>query len=98
MPSTRIDRRAGPVGAAVRRDHELIARAAKRTDLAGTALESAAGDLNDVLGEDGNALAGLAEVVLEQAGRVSRLAEDIDSHSAWVRPSPCRAEGVDHVV
>jgi hypothetical protein len=93
MPSTRIDRRAGPVGAAVRRDHELIARAAKRTDLAGTALESAAGDLNDVLGEDGNALAGLAEVVLEQAGRVSRLAEDIDSHSASVQPSHCPAEG-----
>jgi hypothetical protein len=80
MPSTKIDRRAGAVGAAARRDRALIARAAKRTDLAGTVLESAAADLNDAHGEDGNTLTGLAEVVLEQAGRISHLAEDIDSH------------------
>ena len=80
MSSTKVDRGTGSVGAAARRDHALIDRAARRTDLAETVLESAAADLNDAHGEDGNALTGLAEVVLEQAGRVSHLAEDIDSH------------------
>jgi hypothetical protein len=45
---------------------------AKRTDWAGTALESAAGDLDDAHGGEGNDLTGLAEVVLEGGGmRVS---------------------------
>jgi hypothetical protein len=43
-------------------------------------LERAAGELNDAHGEDGNALTGLAELVHEHAGRVSNLAEDINSH------------------
>jgi len=83
MFAAEIDRR-GLVSATVRRDDALIARAAKRTSLAGSALKSAAGDLRDTHGDDGNALAGVAEVVLEQAVRVSHLAEDIESH----RPIP----------
>jgi len=83
MSRTKMDRRPGPVSVAVsaasRRDHQLIARAARRTDLAGTALKSAAGDLDEAHGDDGNTLTGLAEVVLEEATRVSHLAEDIES-------------------
>ena len=61
-----------------RRDDELIRRAAKRADWAGTALEGAAGDLLEAdIG--GAALAGLTEVLLDEAGRVSRIAEDIES-------------------
>jgi hypothetical protein len=84
MPGTKIDDRAGRVDAAARRDAELITRASKRTDWAGTALESAAGDLDDAHSGEGDALTGLAEVVLEEAVRVSHLAEDIESH----RPVP----------
>ncbi|HEV2980255.1 MAG TPA: hypothetical protein VGX51_02385 [Solirubrobacteraceae bacterium] len=80
MPSTEIDRRVSPVSAAVRRNDELIARASKRTDLAGTALVHAAEDLGSACGRDGNALTGLAEVLLNDAGRLSQLVEDIESH------------------
>src|ERR1700724_4693590 len=88
MSGTRIDRRARLLRAAARRDHELIARAAKRTDWAGTVLEGAAGDLGDAHGDDGKALTGLAEVVLEQAARISRLAKDIESHRPVSEEAP----------
>lgn len=68
------------IDAAVIRDSELIRRAAKRTDWAGAALESAAGDLDEAHGVEGNALTGITEVVLDEAARVSRLAEDVESH------------------
>jgi hypothetical protein len=80
VPSTEIERRVSPVIAATRRNDQLIARAAKRTDLAGTALVSAAQDLGSACGRDGNALTGLAEVLLNDAQRLSQLAEDIESH------------------
>ena len=80
MPSDENDRGVRRVDAAARKDDALIARAAKRTDLAGAALVSAARDLNNAHSRDGNALTGLAEVVLDEAGRVSHLVEDIDSH------------------
>jgi hypothetical protein len=80
MSDTKIDDRSARVSAAVKRDDLLITRAAKRTDWAGTALESAAGDLDEAHGSEGNALRGLTEVVLEEAARVSHLAEDIESH------------------
>jgi hypothetical protein len=87
MSSTKIGRRTGvsaAVSAAARRDDELIAHAAKRTSWAGSVLESAARDLASAHGDDGNALTGIAEVVLEEATRVSHLASDIESH----RPIP----------
>ena len=82
MPGTEIDRRVQRVKDAARRteDDALIARAAKRTDLAGTALVGAAGDLADAHDRYGGALTGLAEVILEEAGRVARLVRDIESH------------------
>jgi hypothetical protein len=67
--------------------------AAKRTDWAGAALESAAGDLDDAHGGEGNDLTGLAEVVLEEAACVSHLAEDIESR----RPVPEDGEPGDEV-
>jgi hypothetical protein len=79
MPRTEIDRRVR-VDAAARKDHVLIARAAKRAKLAGTALASAAWDLDDAHDRHGNALTGLAEVVREEARLLSRLVEDIESH------------------
>jgi hypothetical protein len=84
MPDTKIERRAAREIAAARRNDRLIERAAKRADLAGAALESAAGDLDGAYGTEGNALAGLAELVLDEAARVSHLAEDIGSQ----RPEP----------
>jgi hypothetical protein len=80
MPGTEIDRPTEQGNAAARKDDALIARAAKRADLAGTALASAAVDLDNAHGRDGNALAGLAEVILDEAGRVSHLVQDIESH------------------
>jgi len=79
MPSTEMDRRVR-ANAAARKDHVLIARAAKRTKLAGTALASAAWDLDNAHDCHGNALTGAAEVVRHEAGRLSHLAEDIASH------------------
>lgn len=80
MTRTQGDRGVQRVVAAARKDDALIARAAKRTGLAGTALASAAGDLDNAHSRDGNALAGLAEVVRDAAGRVAHLVEDIESH------------------
>jgi hypothetical protein len=80
MSGTEIDR----VTAATGEDDALIARAAKRTDLAGNALASAAGDLDIAHGRDGTLLAGLAEVIRDEAERISRLVGDIESH----RPTP----------
>jgi hypothetical protein len=82
MPSAEIERRVRAVDAAVRRNDGLIERAAKRTDLAGTALVGAAGDLGSARGRDGNALTGLAEVLLHDAQRLSQLAQDIESHKS----------------
>src|ERR1700730_13160983 len=80
MPSIEIDHRVRRANAAARKDHVLIGRAAKRTKLAGTALASAAWDLDSAHARHGNALTGLAEVVRDEAGRVSRLVKDIESH------------------
>jgi hypothetical protein len=80
MSGGKIDRRAAQEDAAAKKDEELITRAAKRTDWAGTALESAAGDLDDAHGVEGKPLTNLAEVVKDEATRVSHLAEDIESH------------------
>jgi hypothetical protein len=87
MPETEIDRRVRRNNAAARKSDELIARAAKRTNLAGTALASAAGDLDNAHSRDGNALTGLAEVVLDEAWRVSHLVKDIESHRAVLEDS-----------
>jgi hypothetical protein len=75
MSSSKTDR----TDAAAKKDDELITRAAKRTDWAGTALESAADDLDDAHNDDGSRLTSLAEVVQEEAERVSHLAKDIES-------------------
>ena len=80
MPATALDRRVGRSNSA-KRSNELIGRAAKRAGWAGTALESAARDLDGTWGADGNALSGLAEVVQDQATRVSNLAQEIESRS-----------------
>ena len=79
MPSTEMDRRVR-ANAAARKDHVLIARAAKHTKLAGAALAIAAWDLDSAHTRHGNELTGLAEVVRDAAGRVSRLVKDIESH------------------
>jgi hypothetical protein len=79
MSATKIGRRATQASAAASRNDELIARAAKCADLAGTALESAAADLDGAHDSAGDPLTGLAEVVLDEAARVSHLAEDIES-------------------
>jgi hypothetical protein len=57
---------------------DLIVRATQRAGLAGKALEHAAEDLRAAGSGDG-ALEGLAELLLDEAGLVSRMAEDIDS-------------------
>jgi hypothetical protein len=87
MPETEIDRRVRRKNAAARESDQLIARAAKRANLAGTALAGAAGDLDNAHSRDGNALTGLAEVVLDEAGRVSHLVKDIESHRAAPKDS-----------
>jgi hypothetical protein len=79
MPRHKIDGETDD--AAAKKDDELVSRAAKRTDWAGSALEHAADDLEDV-GEDDSALTGLAESVQEEAERVARLAKDIESQRA----------------
>jgi hypothetical protein len=78
VSGTKIDQRSERVLAVVRRDDELIARAAKHADWAGAALRTAARDLSDAHSHDGNPLTGLAEITLEQAARASSLAEDIE--------------------
>jgi hypothetical protein len=82
MSSPEIDRHVRTANAIARKDHVLIARAAKRTKLAGTALASAAWDLDSAHSRHGNALAGLAEMVRDEAARVSRLVDDIESHQS----------------
>lgn len=77
------DGRGGLPGAAARYNDELIARAAKRAGWAGAALEGAAWDLHDACDDEGKVMAGVCEVVLDEAARVHRLAADIESH----RPS-----------
>jgi len=73
--------------AAAKRDDELVERAAKRTDWAGSALESAADDLDDV-GTDESGLTALAETVQEEAEHVSRLAKDIESQRTDTEHKP----------
>ncbi len=71
-------------------DRERIDRAAKRADWAGRALKNAAEDLQDA-GAWNAGLEGLTEMVFEQAGRVSRLAKDIESRkedATRTDPSP----------
>src|SRR5579863_8636932 len=80
MLATALDRRVGRSNAATRND-ALIRRAAKRARWAGIALNRAAGDLDRAKGADGNALSGLAEIVQDEATRVSKLAEEIESRS-----------------
>ena len=81
MPSTtEIERRFQRADALARENDQLIERAAKRTDLAGAALVSAAGDLDCAHGRAGNTLTGLAEVLRDEAMCVSHLVEDIESH------------------
>jgi hypothetical protein len=80
MLSSKIDSRSRRLIAVARRDDALLARAARRADWAGTALNTAAGDLSNAHSDDGNPLTGLTEVVREQAGRVRHLAADIESH------------------
>jgi hypothetical protein len=77
MPSTKIDRQAGRARAAA--NDGLLARAAKRTNLAVAAVTSAAGDLDNAYGRDGNGLSGLAEVIRDESRRLASLAEDIES-------------------
>jgi hypothetical protein len=84
MSSSKSDR----TDATAKKDDELITRAAKRADWAGTALESAADDLDDAHHDDGSRLTSLAEVVQEEAERVSRLAEDIESQRAAPEGGP----------
>lgn len=93
MPRTKIARRAKPLAADIRRNDELIALAANRADWARTALRAAARDLHAAHGVDGKLLAGLAEVVLEEAARVSNLAEDIESHRP--RPGASKRAAID---
>jgi hypothetical protein len=88
MPRHKID---GETQAEVeKKDDELVSRASKRTDWAGSALEGAAGDLADV-GEDG--LTGLAEVVQDEAEKVSRLAKDIESQRTNMDLKPASESG-----
>lgn len=79
MSGTKIDRRVAQTGARADRNDELIARAARRADWAGAALVSAAEDLGGARSCEGNPLTGVSEVVMDEAARVRRLAEDIAS-------------------
>jgi hypothetical protein len=79
MSGTRIHRRAAQTGVRAERNDERIARAAKRADWAGAALVSAAEDLGGARSCEGNRLTGIIEVVMDEAARVGRLAEDIAS-------------------
>ena len=84
MPRHKID--GETKDAAVKRDDELVSRAAKRTDWAGSALEGAAEDLDDV-GEDDSTLTGLAESVQDEATKVARLAKDIERQRGDTEPA-----------
>ena len=93
MSGTKIDRRVAQTGARADRNDELIARAAGRADWAGAALVSAAKDLGAARSCEGNPLTGVSEVVMDEAARVCRLAEDIASQGRD-RPSSDRASSV----
>ena len=80
MPSTKIERRFQRANALARENDQLIGRAAWRTEVGEAVLVSAAGDLERAHGRDGNALAGLAEVLRNEAVYVSHLVGDIESH------------------
>ena len=80
MSSTEIERRFRRANALARENDQLIECAAKRTDLAGAALVSAAGYLDGAHDRAGNALTGLAEVLRDEAMCVSHLVGDIESH------------------
>ena len=97
MSVPKIDPGARAPAAPTERDDELIARAAKRTDWAGTALESAAVDLDEAHGNEGAALTSLAEVVQEEATRVSHLAEDIESQRPTDRQTRSRSRPGAHM-
>jgi len=90
MPGPQTGAPAPTDGEDSRRDDRLIERAARRTGLAGSALTGAAGDLGHAHGDDGRALAGLAEVVREEAVRIGHLAEDIESHRPESATAPAR--------
>jgi hypothetical protein len=82
-------------------DRELIDRASKRCDWAGRALESAAQDLHDAA-VAGAPVDGTAALVRDEAGRGSRLAENVAAggalegepapkpHREWWRTGPSR--------
>jgi hypothetical protein len=85
MPATTaFDGRVGRSNSATR-SNELIRRAAKHASWAGTALDSAARELDGTWGADGNALSGLVEIVQDEATRVTNLAEEIESRSTVPR-------------
>lgn len=79
MSGTKLVGRVGVKDAAWKRNDALIGRAARRADWAVSALEGAAGDLTRAHGPEGNSLTGIAEIVQDQAVRLSSLAEDIES-------------------
>jgi hypothetical protein len=88
MPRHKVDGESEE--AAVKRDDQLVERAAKRADWAGSALEHAADDLEDV-GDDESGLTALAETVQEEAEHVSRLAKDIESQRSDAHRKPAAA-------
>jgi hypothetical protein len=78
MSHTKTVVRVGMKDGAWKLNDALIRRAAKRADLAVSALEGAAGDLNRAHGPEGNSLMGITEIVEDQAARVSSIAHDIE--------------------
>ena len=85
MRRTTVERRA--IAAASRRNDKRLAHAASLTGLAATALENAAGDLSSAHGEERRPLTDLTEIVREEAARISKLADDIESHMNAPRPA-----------
>jgi hypothetical protein len=88
MSPTKPVGRVGVKDAAWKRNDALIDRAARRADLAVSALEGAAGDLTRAHGPEGNSLTGITEIVRDQAERLSSLADDIERCRVYqARPS-----------
>jgi hypothetical protein len=92
MRRTSIERR--ELAVASRRNDKQIAHAASLAGLAATALKNAAGDLSVSFGEERRPLTDLAQIVRDEAARVSRLAADIESHINDPRPSQWGARSV----
>lgn len=92
MRHTTIERR--ELAVASRRNDKRIAHAASLAALSATALKNAAGDLSVAFGEERRPLTDLAQIVREEAARVSRLAADIESHINDPRPSRWGARSV----